>query len=110
MPTPIPDYYDEFGLCPRCGRRMNDERVPDADGLLTSFGGKGLWGYMPRRLGMPPQVFVARECGDGWHFIPRYYYRPDRDEPGRRWFKAHHQPAFTREGAIYGEIDQEVGF
>jgi len=110
MPTPIPDYYDEFGCCPRCGRRMNDERVPDVDGLLASFGDKGLWGYMPRRLGMPPPVFVARECGDGWHFIARYYYRPERDEPDPRWFKAHHQPAFTREGPIYGEIDPEVGF
>lgn len=110
MPTPIPDYYDEFGCCPRCGKRMNDQWVPDDDGLLPSYGYKGLWGYRPRRLGMPSPVHVTRECGDGWHFIPQDFYRPELDEPDPRWFKAHHQPAFTREGQIYGEIDPEVGF
>jgi len=100
MPTPIPDYYDEFGCCPRCGRRMNDQWVPNVDGLLPSYGYKGLWGYRPRRLGMPSPDFVARECGDGWHFIPQDSYRPELDEPDPRRFKAH----------IYGEIDPEVGF
>jgi len=110
MPTPIPDYYDEFGCCPRCGKRMNDQWVPDDDGLLPSFGYKGLWGYRPRRLGMPSPVHVTRECGDGWHFIPQDYYRPELDEPDPRWLKARHQPAFTREGPIYAAVDPEVGF
>src|SRR5690606_32806934 len=109
MPTPIPDYRDEFGYCPRCGRRMNDERVPDADGVLTSVGDKGLWGYWPRHLGMPYPVFVAREFGHGVQLIPQIANQPGLDDPAHRRCGEHRQPAFTREGPISGEIDPEAG-